>query len=278
MQSIRLMRFPALPTRSILGLATCAALAGIVGCDRRSELPTPEVSSNSSAPAARTSPPTAAAPSSPSAPASPTTPASPSTPPLADSTGGAASRSDPTTAADAPTSRSAAGSEMAQADRAPAKAGSGPAAQADTRFMTQAAAGGLYEVRAGELANRKASSSDVQAFGSMLVREHSAANDELAAYAKSRNVTLPKTVPPEKQKVLDELGKLSGADFDRQFIQTVGLKDHQEDIALFEASSKSASDPALKAWIDKTLPHLRAHLSTAQRLSSTAKTGMNSSK
>ena len=69
--------------------------------------------------------------------------------------------------------------------------------------------------------------------------------------------------------MIDALGKLSGAQFDREFIHTVGLTDHQEDIKNFENASRSAQDPALKAWIDKTLPTLREHLATARRLEPT---------
>ena len=38
------------------------------------------------------------------------------------------------------------------------------------------------------------------------------------------------------------------------------------DIRKFEKASKDVKDPQLKAWIDKTLPHLREHLAKAQAL------------
>lgn len=82
----------------------------------------------------------------------------------------------------------------------------------------------------------------------------------------------------ERQSGVDSLAKASGADFDRQLIHTVGLADHKEHIAMFESASQTVSDPKLKAWIDKTLPRLREHLSVAQRLQSlmsSAKTSLS---
>ena len=47
---------------------------------------------------------------------------------------------------------------------------------------------------------------------------------------------------------------------------------------MFESASQTVSDPKFKAWIDKTLPRVREHLSVAQRLQSSmssAKTGLS---
>src|SRR4051812_20462780 len=49
----------------------------------------------------------------------------------------------------------------------------------DHTFVTKAAQGGLAEVKLGQLATQKASSSDVKAFGQQMVDDHSKANDEL---------------------------------------------------------------------------------------------------
>ena len=108
---------------------------------------------------------------------------------------------------------------------------------ADREFMMNAAVGNLFEVKVGEVAASRATSPEVKAFAKMLVRHHSAANDELSELAKSKNITLPSALPAAKKSLIDSLGKLSGAQFDREFIHTVGLTDHQEDIKNFGSSS-----------------------------------------
>ncbi|PZU42091.1 MAG: DUF4142 domain-containing protein, partial [Acidovorax sp.] len=65
----------------------------------------------------------------------------------------------------------------------------------DREFLTQAAAGGLYEVQAGKLAQNRATANEVKSFGAMLVKDHTAANDELRALAARKGVALPTTLP-----------------------------------------------------------------------------------
>jgi len=141
-------------------------------------------------------------------------------------------------------------------------------AAADQRFVTKAAEGGMFEVEIGKLAAEKATDPNVKSFGQMLVDDHSAANDKLRQIASGHNVALPASLPADKKKEIDELNKLSGAQFDKQFVKMVGIKDHQHDISDFEKASKTAQAPDLKDFATNTLPTLKKHLDTAQKLPS----------
>ena len=127
----------------------------------------------------------------------------------------------------------------------------------DQEFFTKAAGGGMYEVEAGKLAQSKGQSDSVKSFGAMLVKDHGAANDELKALAAKKGAALPLEIPADKQKKLDKLS--SAKNFDREFVNEVGLHDHKADIALFEKTSKGADDAEVKAFASKTLPTLKAH-------------------
>ena len=142
-------------------------------------------------------------------------------------------------------------------------------AKADQEFFNKAAAGGMFEVEAGKLAESRGQGAQVKSFGAMLVKDHSTANDELKALASRKGVTLPAALPKEHQETLDKLGK--SKDFDKDFIQEVGLKDHKKDISLFEKTSKDAKDPDVKAFAAKTLPTLKMHLEHAEGLKKAAK-------
>ena len=140
-------------------------------------------------------------------------------------------------------------------------------AMADKNFVTSAAVGGMFEVEAAKLAAGKASDPAVKAFASMLLSQHTKVNDELKQLAGSRsNVTLPTQLPSDKQAQLKKLQQATGPAFDRQFVQQIGVKDHQDDIRAFEKVSKDSKDPELKAWAGKTLPTLREHLAQAKTL------------
>jgi putative membrane protein len=135
--------------------------------------------------------------------------------------------------------------------------------KSDKDFMTKAAGGGVFEVAEGKLAQSKGSSDAAKSFGSMLQQDHAAANDELKSIAEKKGVTLPTSVPGDKQKILDKLEKSKNFDHD---LGQAAVKDHQEDIKDFEKESKSGKDPDVKAFAAKTLPTLRKHLQHAQAL------------
>lgn len=230
-------------------IAALIALLALAGCDRREDaaVTTPSPGSTASAPGM-------SGDSGSMAPGGTAT----TTPPPAGASGM------DTTTPPATTTPGASAPPAGSTSMAPT--GGGPLSKAEQTFVIQAAGGGLYEVEVSRLAADKATDPAVKAFASMLVEEHSAANAELKALAESRNVELPDEVPDDKQARIDKLEKASGAEFDREYVQKVGIEDHKKDIQMFEKASQDASDPQLKAWIDKTLPHLREHLAAAQKL------------
>jgi putative membrane protein len=69
------------------------------------------------------------------------------------------------------------------------------------------------------------------------------------------------------QATKDKLSKLSGADFDRQYMEMM-VKDHVKDVKEFEEASTKAKDADVKAWAAKTLPTLREHLQMARDVNS----------
>jgi putative membrane protein len=141
----------------------------------------------------------------------------------------------------------------------------GALSAADTKFIHEAAIGGMAEVEMGRLAAEKASSADVKQFGQRMVDDHGKANDELKSLAQQKNVTLPAAVDAPHKATLDRLSKLSGAAFDRAYMREM-VSDHDKDVAAFKKQSTSASDADLKAWAAKTLPTLQEHQTMAKQI------------
>jgi putative membrane protein len=65
-----------------------------------------------------------------------------------------------------------------------------PAAQQDIEFAQKAAASGRKEVEHGRMAAAKASNAQLKAFANTLVKDHTAANQQLMAIAKRKNIPL----------------------------------------------------------------------------------------
>ena len=160
---------------------------------------------------------------------------------------------------DTATGKAIDGAASAPARRAALSAG-------DRAFVAAAAGASLYEVEGGRLAATKAASPAVRAFGSMLATQHQVANTELQSLANSRGVALPPRVPDEQRGKLERLSALNGSEFDRAFVQTVGVEDHQAAIERFASAARDAEDPQLRQWIEKTLPALQHHLQEAKEL------------
>src|ERR1700712_513332 len=135
----------------------------------------------------------------------------------------------------------------------------------DAKFAVAAANGGIAEVKLGQLAQQKAANAKGKDFGGMMVTDHSKANDEMKALAKSKGITLPDSVDSKEQKVKSDLSAKSGADFDKAYVSNM-IDDHKEDIKEFEDAAKNCKDADLKAFAVKTLPTLKMHLDAIQKI------------
>jgi len=140
-----------------------------------------------------------------------------------------------------------------------------PLSKDDSLFVMDAAVGGMMEVQAGQLAQQNGQSQRVKDFGSMMVTDHSKANDELKSYASGHGMTLPADLPADEQKHLDQMKKLKGSSFDKQYISMM-VSDHQKDVAKFKKESNDANDAQLKTWAASTLPVLQKHLDSIQAI------------
>ena len=136
----------------------------------------------------------------------------------------------------------------------------------DRKFIEEAAASGLYEVQAAQLAATKATDPAVKSYATRLADQHSAANSELMQLASTLGLELPPAPKRSMRNEIEKLGKKSGAEFDREFVRNVGVKEHEKDVKSFQKAAKDVKEPQLKAWIDKSLPVLQEHLSAAQNL------------
>ena len=80
-------------------------------------------------------------------------------------------------------------------------------------------------------------------FAERMVTDHGKANDELKSLAERKGVTLPTDIGDQEQQNLDRLNKLSGAEFDREYIDLMH-QDHQSDLKKFrDAAEKFLTIP-----------------------------------
>jgi putative membrane protein len=138
-------------------------------------------------------------------------------------------------------------------------------AAADSKFLREAAEGGMMEVQAARMAQEKATSENVKAFAKQLEQDHSKANEELKQLAAEKKVDLPADLGEKHQKHISKLEKLSGAEFDREYMKLM-VDDHKKDVKSFKKQADRAMDSDVKTFAADKVPVLEQHLSQAQQL------------
>jgi putative membrane protein len=140
-----------------------------------------------------------------------------------------------------------------------------PIYTSDAAFVMMALSADKLEVELGKIAAKKGTSADVKQFGQQLVDDHSKAFIDLLSIAEKKKWEVPLKMLPVHKATFDHISKLTGKDFDKEFVAEM-LKDHEMDIAEFEEATKKAADTDLKAFASKTLPTLRTHLDKAREI------------
>jgi putative membrane protein len=158
-----------------------------------------------------------------------------------------------------------------QGNRDPLAQPSTSTAQSVTeQFAVKAAQDALAEMRLGQLAQQKGSSSDVRDFGKKMVEDHGNAHTKIKQLAERQNITLTSELTPEHQSSYERLSGLSGAMFDRAYVEQM-VNDHQQAVAEYQREAEIGSE-AWKDFAESSLPMLREHLESARMLSSSSST------
>jgi putative membrane protein len=138
-------------------------------------------------------------------------------------------------------------------------------------ILSQMNVANTTEIQLATLAAKKASSPKVKQIAGKLATDHSKNREQLRALAQRLNVTLTPAqggsvsaadsaaMPPDLQ------GK-SGRNFDRAFVQHE-IADHQSNIQKLQTQAiPSAQDAAVKAYLQKTVTEMQAHLSSLKQV------------
>jgi putative membrane protein len=135
----------------------------------------------------------------------------------------------------------------------------------DANFINTVGAGGIAEVKFGQLAQTQATRTNVRAFAAQMVTDHTAAGDELAALAQQKQMTPPDDMDLNHKAKYDQLSKISGTEFDRVYIQGQ-VDDHTAVVNAFQNEITSGTDADVKAFAQKHLATIQHHLEMARML------------
>ena len=149
----------------------------------------------------------------------------------------------------------------AVAGLAPAAAQQPQSLASDSAFIARAASGGLLQVKLGKLAETKGSSTSVVEFGKRMVTDYSKANEELKAAAKATGFLAP-VLLRQDQQIFDRFNAMGRSSFDKKYMAQM-VKQHHEEVRLFQGESSGGRVQLLKQLATRMLPDLQQRLTLA---------------
>ena len=178
---------------------------------------------------------------------------------VAAATSACAGDRDPDTAKSAdPGAVGTAGTAKPDADRAD---------RSDSNFVETMIEGGHGEVALAKMAQQKTRNKQVKDFAAMLERDHTKAGQELTALATQAQVDMTKidSDTDDQKDTRDRLSKLSGMEFDREYM-TAMVDKHEKAVKNVKEKADDADNDHVKQWAAKAVPVLEKHLSEAKRI------------
>jgi putative membrane protein len=141
----------------------------------------------------------------------------------------------------------------------------GGAGMSDQAFVDMAAQTDMTEANLGQLAGNQASAQGVKDLGQMLATDHTSDYSQLSTIAAKANLTVPKGLDAQHQKMIAPFEKLKGKAFDRHYVQEM-VAGHKKAIAAYNKEAQDGQNADLKAYAQQTLPTLEKHETAAQAL------------
>ena len=135
---------------------------------------------------------------------------------------------------------------------------------------------GVIDIAAAKQAVSKASNKDVKAFAEDMVRDHEAVNKQALDLVKKLKVTpedndTSKTLSKNAADKLAELGKLSGAAYDKAYVANEVAYHKAVNGALETQLIPSASNPELKSLLQTGLKIFQGHQQHAEHVAAELK-------
>jgi len=134
-------------------------------------------------------------------------------------------------------------------------------------FANTAAASDAFEIATSKAALATSKSASVKKFAQKMIDAHTQSTAKLKTITAglSPAITPDPTLTPDQQQKLDALNKLTGADFDKAYIdaQTAG---HQQTLDALKVYATGGDVPALKTFASGLVPIVTGHLNMAKGL------------
>jgi putative membrane protein len=137
--------------------------------------------------------------------------------------------------------------------------------KSDAKFIREATADNLMEVRLGEMAGRRSTTTDVKNYGQRMVTDHQKLADQWTGLATKYGVELKPGLGPGRESKVDKLQRADQKAFDREYMTTM-IVAHEIDVDSLQKGGTSAHSEPVRKLAAYELPIVREHLLDARKI------------
>jgi putative membrane protein len=139
--------------------------------------------------------------------------------------------------------------------------------QSGLNFIKAAIDGGRTEVKLSTAAAHISQNPRIVRFAKMMITDHTKGIEALKALRKKELINQHDVLSPDHRTLIDSLSKLSGADFDKAYMQVM-IADHEKAVDLFKEETQERV-ASVQTLARNTLPTIEMHLDSAKAIIAT---------
>lgn len=133
------------------------------------------------------------------------------------------------------------------------------AAERNAQMVVNVAALGHAELEMAKAAKTKSKNKTIKNLAASLQADQTLLMKQLKQFAANRNISVPDSATEaDRREAMKMAENNSSSQFDREWCKEL-LNKHEMMIAEMEEAATTATDPALRAWINDALPKIRVH-------------------
>ncbi|OKH44730.1 hypothetical protein NIES2101_27665 [Calothrix sp. HK-06] len=136
----------------------------------------------------------------------------------------------------------------------------------DRQYVQDAGQASLAGISLGKLALQRSTNASVKQFAQAEIDEQVDVRNNLSRIAPKLGVTLPTTPNAKNQAISARMTRLTGANFDKAFLQEAGINAHLENAAIYQREAAFGQNQDLMGVANKGLPIITRHFNTASSL------------
>ena len=137
--------------------------------------------------------------------------------------------------------------------------------EADAIFLVKATSNALLEVELGKLAQARASTPTVRAYGARLVQNRLELLAALRTLAEAKKLAVPPALGEDEQAAYHEVSTQTGTELDKRLIKLI-VKTQKQDENAFDDMSDDAYDGDIRGFAAKNLRPVQEELAGAKEV------------